>query len=158
MTSGRAGALLLLVAGNAAAEPAHGSIAAGAQVLATGLGGHDRLRLAAELAYAPPSWHRRGLVLAVRDVSLDGDVALLTGGLTFEAGAARPRLALALYGDGGVALGPVAPTVGGGVRVTSQLVGPLAIVVDVGGHLIVDVGAGDLRLALGAALLLGVAR
>ena len=157
MTFGRAGALLLLVAGNAAAEPAHGSIAVGAQALATGLGGHDRLRLAAEVAYAPATWHRRGLVLALRGVDVDG-AALLTAGLTFEAGAARPRLALALYGDGGVALGPVAPTIGGGVRVTSQLVGPLAIVVDVGGHLIVDVEAGELRLALGAALLLGVAR
>lgn len=153
---------VLLLAGNAAAEPAaHGSAAVGAELLGTGLAGHDRLRLTAALAYAPPRWQRRGVVVALRQLSLDDASprrAVLTGGLTFEAGAARPRLALALYADAGVALGPTAPVAGGGLRVTSQLLGPLAVVVDVGGHLVVDVGAGDLHLALGAALLVGVAR
>lgn len=131
----------------------HGSIGAGGSLLATGAAGHAA-RLDAAIELQP--WRRLGVLAAGRACGGEPRDAILTAGLTYQAAAARPRLALALYVDAGVATGGPAPVIGAGLRTTIAVVGPLAVVLDTGAHVVVD--GGDTRLVIGSAALLAVAR
>ena len=83
------------------------------------------------------AFDRYGILVALRDV--DGDHhGLLCAGVLFEAAAARPTLALALHADVGVDLDARAPLVGGGLRTTLAIVGPLGVALDAGGELVID--------------------
>ncbi len=77
---------------------------------------------------------------------------LVTAGLAFEAGASRPRLVIDLHADVGVDLDQRAPLIGGGLRTTIGIIGPLAIVYDGGAYLILD-GFDDSRFQLMSTLL-----
>ena len=129
----------------------HGSLAAGGALLLTGdRGDRARHELSADLklgsrfgalaAWRAPDEHHRGLV---------------TAGLVFEAGAARPRLVLDLHADLGVDLDAGAPLAGGGIRTTLGIAGPLGIVFDTGGYLVID-GLADTRLQLQSSALLAL--
>jgi hypothetical protein len=129
------------------AEPAprtvHGSAGAGHSLLLTGAGGdHNRFELAASVK----PWSRYGAHVAWRafDTQHRG---LVLGGLLYEAGAARPRLVLDLHLDVGADLDRRAPVVGGGVRTTLGLWGPLGLGLDAGGYLVID-GLADTRLVI----------
>lgn len=126
----------------------HGSVGAGGALILTGdRGDRARLELAADCklggrygilaAWRAPDEHHRGLV---------------TAGLVFEAGAARPRLVLDLHADVGADLDAVAPLAGGGIRTTIGLAGPLGIVLDAGGYLVLA-GLADTRLQLQSSVL-----
>ncbi|MGE5187362.1 MAG: hypothetical protein ACM31C_35190, partial [Acidobacteriota bacterium] len=77
---------------------------------------------------------------------------LVTGGLVYEAGAARPTLVVELHADVGVDLDQHAPVIGGGLRTTLALLGPVGIALDSGGYLVIDgVDRSRFAIALGAA-------
>ncbi|MEZ4365315.1 MAG: hypothetical protein R2939_03385 [Kofleriaceae bacterium] len=138
----------------------HGSLTVGGALLATGRGARSRVRGGASLELLPGGrWRRLGVVLAARHLTLDDGPrdALLTVGLAYQAAAARPRLALSLHADLGLTVADPAPAAGAGVRLTAILIGPLAVVGDLGAHLVVD-GVDATRLALAAGLAVGVAR
>ncbi len=140
----------VLLAGTAHAErPLHGSVGVGGTLIATGSRG-DRLRL--EAAFDLKLRSRYGFVAAWRAFD-DTHHGLVTAGLTFEAGAARPRLVLDLHADLGVDLDHRTPLVGGGIRSTLMIIGPTALVFDGGGYLVID-GFDHTRLQLQSALLL----
>ncbi|MCW5807531.1 MAG: hypothetical protein KIT31_34560 [Deltaproteobacteria bacterium] len=152
--------LLALLAGTARADdalpipaprrPWHGSLGAGGSLLATGARGDGtRFDLAADLK--PRS--RFGALVAWR--AFDGDHrGLLTGGVVYEAGAARPRLVLDLHADAGIDLDNVRPLVGGGLRTTITVIAPLAVQLDTGALLVVD-GVEGTRLQIYTSALLG---
>jgi len=132
------------------------SIGAGGSLLVTGAGDAGRSRGEAHLGVQPGGrFGRWGLLGAIRHVTLDpaGDDGLATVGVTFEAAAARPRLAIALHGDLGATF-TGAPAAGGGIETTLWLipkwVRPLALVFDTTGHLVID-GSDDTRLVLALA-------
>lgn len=137
-----------------AADPRgwHGSVGAGGSLLLTGDDG-ARQRIAGELDLLPGgAFDRYGILVALRDV--DGDHhGLLCAGVLFEAAAARPTLALALHADVGVDLDARAPLVGGGLRTTLAIVGPLGVALDAGGELVID-GIDHTRLALATSAML----
>jgi len=135
---------LALGAGGARAErPLHGSLGGGATTVLTGAGG-DRLRFDVAIDLKPRS--RYGVLLAWR--AFDGEHrGLVTAGLVYEGAAARPRLVLDLHADAGVDLDRSAPLVGGGVRATVALVGPLGVALDGGAYLVLD-GIADAQLQL----------
>jgi hypothetical protein len=58
-----------------------------------------------------------------------------------------------MHADIGADLDAHAPLVGGGIRATVGVIGPLGVVLDGGGYLIID-GADNSRLQLQSALLL----
>lgn len=59
------------------------------------------------------------------------DDGMVAAGVTYEVGASRPRLVLAIHADAGTTYGDAwRPLVGGGVHVDLFLVGPLAIGAD----------------------------
>ena len=74
-------------------------------------------------------------------------------GLVYEGAAARPRLVVDLHADAGADLDARAPLVGGGVRATLTLLGPLGVVVDAGAYLVID-GIDGSRLQLQSSTLL----
>ncbi len=130
-------------------RPWHGSAGIGTTLLLTGDRG-DRNRFEAEVDVEPAS--RFGALLAWR--GFDGDHrGIACAGLVYEAGAARPRLVLDLHGDAGYDLDQHAPMVGGGIRTTIAIVGPLGIALDGGAYLVID-GVDHTRmvLATGAAI------
>jgi hypothetical protein len=142
-------AVLALCAGTATARPIHGSVGAGGSLLLTGDNG-DRNRFDVEVDVEPGS--RFGGLVALRGFDPDHR-GLLCAGLVYEAGAARPRLVLDLHGDAGADLDQRAPLVGGGIRTTITIVGPLGIALDTGGYLVIDgVDHTRLVLATGAAV------
>ncbi len=123
----------LLVSTTALARPLHGSVGLGGSLLATGgEGAASRLELELELE---PS--RFGALLALRGFDTDHR-GLACAGLVYEAGAARPRLVLDLHADLGADLDHHAPLIGGGVRATLGLVGPLGVAGDAGSYLVID--------------------
>jgi hypothetical protein len=153
-----AGGAAAVVAVAVAAAPAradvHGSVAAGGALLLTANDG-DLQRADVEVEVEPGgSWGRYGALVALRafDTSHDG---LLCAGVVFDAAAARPTLLLQLHADLGVDLDLRRPLAGGGVRTTLGLAGPLAIVLDAAGYLVVDGYAGT-RIALAADALVAV--
>jgi len=85
------------------------------------------------------------------------DGGLLLGGLVYEAAAARPRLAIALHGDAGIALPDARLVLGGGAITQLWLIGPLALGLDSSAHLILD-GVDGTELILAGALTARLAR
>jgi hypothetical protein len=72
----------------------------------------------------------------------------ITGGVTYEVGASRPRLVLSLHAEAGTTYGEVfRPVVGGGSQLQLFLLGPLAIGIDTTATLVYD--GVDSALALG---------
>ena len=125
---------LLLLAGTAHARPIHGSIGAGGALLFTGEQG-DRFRgeVAADL-----KWHSRyGGILAWRAFDKDRN-GLLTGGLVYEAAAARPRLVIDLVAEAGWDLDQKRPLVGAGIRSTLTIIGPLGVSFHTGAYFVID--------------------
>lgn len=121
----------------------HGSLGLGGDLLLTGADGdHARFAVVGELV---PPGSRFGGSLAWRAATGDRR-GLLLGGLVFEAGAARPRLVLALHADAGADLDARAPAAGGGLRTTLGLLGPLGLALDAAGYVVI--GGGDSRLQL----------
>ncbi|CAN5765881.1 hypothetical protein BH11MYX3_BH11MYX3_18240 [soil metagenome] len=142
--------VVVLLAGTAHADrPLHGSLGIGGALVETGSRG-DRFRLEAQLDLKPRS--RYGFLLAWRAFDQDHH-GLVTAGLNFEGGAARPRLVLDLHVDAGVDLDHSAPLVGAGLRATVGIIGPTAVVLDGGGYLVID-GLDNTRMQLQTALLL----
>lgn len=140
----RALAILCALTASAHADRGvHGSIGGGSALLLTG---HDdnRFRFELEVDIKPAS--RYGGFVAWRGFD-DEHRGMLLGGLVYEAGAARPRLVLDLHADAGADLDQRAPVVGGGIRTTLTIVGPIGIALDSGAYLVID-GVDDTRLRL----------
>ena len=134
---------LLVMTVTADARPWHGSVGGGTSFLLTGAEG-DRNRFELAFDFEPAS--RYGGQVAWRAVD-DKHNGLLTGGLVYEAGAARPRLVVDLHGDVGIDLDRTAPVVGGGVRTTLMIWKVVGLGLDAGGYLVGD-GIDDTRLVL----------
>lgn len=153
----RSAALLCLLSGAAHADrPLHGSVAAGGTFVAVGSDG-DRLR--SEVSAAIKPWSRYGLIAGWRafDAASLGDGThdgMLTAGLVYEAGAARPRLVLDLVAEVGWDLDHRAPLVGAGIRNTIGVVGPLAVVLHSSLYIVLDGIA--TRVHLQGSLLVGL--
>ena len=126
--------LLVAAAATASADGWHGSVGAGGSLLVTGENGGHHTRLDGELDV---SYGRYGGLVALRtyDSSHDG---LVCAGFIFEAAAARPTLVLDLHADAGYDLDVRAPLVGGGIRTTIAIVGPLGVALDSGFYVVVD--------------------
>lgn len=148
----RALLVLLLATGVASARPVHGSVSVGGSLLGTGQADGSRLRADVEVDVEPS---RYGGLVALRAFDKDHE-GLLCGGLIYEGAAARPRLVLALHADAGVDLDARAPLVGGGIRATLFVLGPLALAYDGGAYLVID-GAERTRLVLSSAAMLALA-
>ena len=134
----------LLVAAPAHADRGvHGSVGAGGSLLLTG-GGGDRGRLDVAIDVKPRS--RFGGIVAWRAFD-ENHRGLVTAGVVYEGGAARPRLVLDLYAHVGFDLDAKAPLVGGGLRTTLAIIGPLGVVLDSGAQLVVD-GLSETRLQI----------
>ncbi|HKE13618.1 MAG TPA: hypothetical protein VKB80_02050 [Kofleriaceae bacterium] len=138
------------------ARPWAGSVGVSGYVA---LGGPADSGLAAVAALYPGAWAGRlGLRLEARTIGQGDrfDRALYTAGLACEAAASRPRLALALHGEAGAVAPDPRAAVGGGVELELWLVGPVALAVDGGAHVLVD--GLDSELVLAAGLGLRIAR
>ncbi|MDX2090945.1 MAG: hypothetical protein SFX73_24005 [Kofleriaceae bacterium] len=148
----RAIVLAVLVARVAHAErPWHGSIGGGSTLVLTGAK-DDRLRFDVTLDVKPRT--RFGGLLGWR--AFDGNRrGMVVAGIVYEGAAARPRLVLDLHAEGGVDLDAKAPVLGAGIRPTLTIVGPLGVVFDTGGYLVLD-GIDDLRFQLQASALVVV--
>ena len=85
-----------------------------------------------------------------------GDTGMVTAGLTFAAGATRPKMVITLHADVGLTYGPSKPAFGGGVRTELGVVGPLAVASNVTGYLVYD--GIDSRLALAVTWTAGISR
>ncbi len=141
--------LVLVLDARADDRPVHGSLSAGGTLLVTGDDG-SRQRGERELDVEPGS--RFGGVVAWRGFDQHHG-GLVTAGLAYEGGAARPRLVLDLHADVGADLDLHAPAVGGGVRTVITIIGPLAVALDSGAYLVIDgVDKTRLQLQAGAAL------
>lgn len=130
----------------------HGFVGLGPALLATGARGEAlRLSLAAEVLRG-----RYGGGLALHAIGGPDrlGVAALRGSL--QAAAAPPKLWLRLHGELGLALDARLPMAGAGLSATLRVVGPVAVVLDGNGHLVID-GVADTRLVLSGALLAAVA-
>jgi hypothetical protein len=150
-------ALLCLLGSTAHAErPIHGSIAAGGTLVLTGSDG-DRFRNEVSADIKP--WSRYGAIVGWRafDQGSLGDGehdGMLTAGIVFEAGAARPRLVLDLVGEVGWDLDQKAPLAGAGIRNTVGVIGPLAVVLHSSLYIVVD--GDDTRVHLQGNALVGL--
>jgi hypothetical protein len=134
-------------------RPFRFSMGFGGSLLLTGHGEGSRNRADAHLDIDPGGrFGRFGLTAAVRHMTWEpfADEGLATIGIKYEAGAARPRLALALHGDVGASFDG-APALGGGIESTLWLIPkwfrPLALILDATAHLVID-GADETRLVL----------
>ncbi len=142
-------ALLAIASVAHADRPLHGDVDLSSTFLLTGDDG-DRTRYDVSVDVMPYS--RFGALVAWRQWDRHHH-GLLTAGLVFEAAAARPRLHIDLHADAGVDLDHTLPLVGGGVRTTLDLVGPLAIAVELGSYLVIgDVASTRFVIASSAAL------
>lgn len=141
--------VVVLLASVAHAErPWHGSIGGGATLVLTGAE-DDRVRFDVTVDVKPRS--RFGGLLGWR--AFDGDRrGMVVAGIVYEGAAARPRLVLDLHAEAGVDLDAKVPVLGAGIRPTLTLIGPLGVVFDTGGYLVLD-GIDDLRLQLQASAL-----
>ena len=133
--------VFLALVTTAHARPIHGSFGIGGSLLTTGNDG-DAARGELEVDLEPGS--RYGALIALRGVARHHH-GLLMAGLIYEAAAARPTLVLDLHADVGADLDHRAPLVGGGLRATLGLLGPIGAALDTGGYLVID---GDPRLVL----------
>ena len=144
--------LVVLVAFASAASAdrgIHGSVGVGGSLIMTGArGDHFRLDLTFDLK--PRS--RYGFVVGWRAFDEERK-GLVTAGLAFEGAASRPRLVVDLHADIGLDLDSTRPLVGGGIRTTLMIIGPLGVVLDTGGYLVID-GVDNSRLQLQGATLL----
>jgi hypothetical protein len=131
----------------------HWAVAIGGFGALTGPAGRGPAALA-EL-YPGGRLGRLGFALRFRGFeNLDAGMAL--AGLSFEAGASRPTLTMALHAEAGLAYGPRCGAAGGGLRTQLGVAGPLVLIGDVTGHV---VGGGcDVSLALAASFYVGLAR
>jgi hypothetical protein len=150
-----AGVASLAHAAHADPRPIHGSVGIGGTFVAVGEDGdHFRNDLAFTL-----KWRSRfGGIVAWRSFDAgslgDGDHAgLLTAGLVYEGGAARPRLVLDLVVEAGADLDQKAPLFGGAILTTLTIVGPLGVALHTGAYLVID-GVDDSRLHLLSSALL----
>lgn len=132
-----------------AERPLHGSVGAGGTFVVTGSQG-DRLRLDVAVDLKP--WSRYGVLVAWRAFDQEHR-GLVTTGLVFEGAASRPRLVVDLHADVGADLDQRAPLVGGGIRTTIGIIGPLGVVYDGTAFLILD-GIDNLRFQLQSTLLI----
>lgn len=150
-------ALVVMLAGAARADdrPPHGLIGLGGSLLLTGRDGGPPNRADAEFEVKPGgSFGHLGGLVALR--AFDAHHAgLLCAGVVFEAAAARPRIVLDLHAELGVDLDVHAPLVGGGLRTTVGLVGPLALALDSGAYLVID-GVDRTRVVISSGALLAV--
>lgn len=143
-------AIVVAVAAPAHADrPIHGSAGLGSTLLLTGAD-DDRNRLELEADVEPRS--RFGALVAWRGFDR-GRRGIACAGLVYEAGAARPRLVLDLHGDVGVDLDHRAPMLGGGIRTTITIIGPLGVALDGGGYLVVE-GVANTRLVIATGAML----
>jgi hypothetical protein len=141
--------LVLVLDAHADDRPWHGSFALGGTLLLTGADG-DRQRGEVELDVEPAS--RFGALVAWRHVDRS-HAGLVTAGLVYEAGAARPRLVVDLHADAGADLDQHAPVIGGGIRTVVTVIGPLGVALDSGAYLVIDgVDHSRFAIATGAAL------
>lgn len=148
------------ISGPARAEPAaepterrreHGSVGVGGALLATG-GRGDRLRVDATFDVKLGS--RYGALAAWR--AIDGaHRGIVLGSFVFEAAAARPRLVIDLHAGLGADLDARAPVAGAGIRTTLAIIGPIGVVFDGGGYLVID-GVEETRLQLAGTTLLAL--
>jgi hypothetical protein len=119
-------------------RPFHGSVGAGGGLLLTGVDGGSRGRADAEVDLSPGgAFGRFGGSLAWRAFDRD-HAGLACAGLVYEAAAARPRLVVDLHADLGADLDLRAPLVGGGVRSTIAIIGPLGVALDTGMYFVID--------------------
>jgi hypothetical protein len=126
-------------------RPFHGSVGVGGSFVLAGAQG-DRHRIDLAIDFKPRS--RYGFTLAWRAIEpreIDHHAGMVMAGIVYEGAAARPRLVLDLHGDVGLDLDARAPLVGGGIRTTLTIVGPLGVVFDSGVYLVID-GIDDSRL------------
>jgi hypothetical protein len=146
-------AVVLSLAPALARADTHGTVAAGGGLLITGDDG-DLGRGDVQVDFEPRGgWGRYGVLVAWRDFDASHD-GLLCGGIVFDAAASRPRLALQFHGDVGIDLDVRRPLVGGGLRTVVGVAGPLGVVLDATGELVID---GDAtRFALSLDLLLAI--
>lgn len=146
-------ALALAPAIARADRPVHGSVGAGTSIVITGAQG-DHFRYDIGIDLKPRS--RYGVSLAWRTFDADHRGMVLVG-IVYEGAAARPRLVLDLHADIGVDLDhdfhPLLAT-GVGIRTALQIVGPLAVVVDLGPVIVWD-GVDNTRLQLMQSTMLG---
>ena len=139
----RSALVVLALASHADARPVRGSIGAGGALVLLGDEG-DRQRADIVVDLKPRS--RYGGIVGWR--AFDGDHrGLVTAGLVYEAGAARPRFVLDLVVELGADLDQRAPLAGGGIRSTVTIVGPLGIALATHAYLVVD-GVDHSRLHL----------
>jgi hypothetical protein len=144
-------ALALLLIGSAASADTHGSVGLGGSLQLTGVDdGASRLRADGELDVIP--FGRYGGLVALRGADRDHH-GLLCAGLLFEAAVARPTLAMDLHADVGADLDVHAPLVGGGLRITLAIVGPLGVALDTTGELVLD-GLDHTRLVIAGSTML----
>jgi hypothetical protein len=69
----------------------------------------------------------------------------------YEPAAARPTLVIDLHADVGADLDQRAPLVGGGIRTSLGIYGPLGVALDTGGYLVID-GVDHTRLVLASSV------
>mgnify|MGYP001555235340 CR=1 FL=1 len=96
---------------------------------------------------------RYGLRVHARSFGRNSD-GFFAAGVSFEAAAARPRLAMTLFAEAGVT-DAIDGVTGGGVQTTLWVVGPLALGTEGAAHLFWD--GLDTTLGLSASLLVGFA-
>lgn len=126
----------------------HGSVGAGGALVLSGDRG-DRTR--ADVAFDLTLRGRFGVIAAWRGFD-DARRGLVMAGVAYEAAASRPRLVLDFHAAAGADLDARVPLVGGGLRTTVALIGPVGVVLDMGAYLVLD-GIDDSRLQLQSALL-----
>jgi hypothetical protein len=144
-------------------HPFHLSFGAGGALWLTGTAGEPRNRADVHLDVMPGGrlgpW---GVTFAMRGLTYSpfAHDGLATIGVHYQAAAARPRLAVAVQGDVGLAIAARARAIGGGIETHLWLwpkrLGPLALVFDVTSHLVID-GVDDTRLVIAAATRLALA-
>lgn len=121
---------LLLFIADADPRPIHGSVAVGGDLVAYDAE-DDHWRLDGQIDV---SWSRLGALISLR--AADKHHGLLTGGLTYELGAARPHLVLQAHADGGWDLDHATALMGGGLRGVLGIYGPLSVVIDSGAYVV----------------------
>ncbi len=143
---------LLAATAHADERPWHGSVGIGGSLVIVGDQG-DRNRVDVAIDLKPAS--RYGVSLAWRATDKDHHDGLLIAGLVYEGAASRPRLVLDLHADVGFDLDARRPLLGGGIRPTLMIYGPLGLVFDTGVYVIVD-GIDGTRVQLMSSTLLAV--
>ncbi|MBA3394806.1 MAG: hypothetical protein H0T89_19320 [Deltaproteobacteria bacterium] len=132
-------ALLLGLAEAVSARPLHGSAGVGGTFVLTGSQG-DRTR--ADVAIDIKPWNRFGGLVAWRAFDEERR-GLVVVGLVYEAAAARPRLVLDLIVQAGADLDAEAPVIGGSIRSTLTIIGPLGLALETTAYLVYDGIAAD---------------